>query len=172
MKSSGDERLDPSGPMVGVSLKVTGSAQGYVLYYLAADTAARLAEEFSSRALTPGGAADLMQLVVSNALEGMKPLSQAIEIKVGDIFACAESGFSGDEEWTYSSRFKTVDDVLSVYGADDIYGLIFLVAMTDTDIPPMPDVAGIIEAAKASIGTSAAGVNANIAQHRPCPLQV
>jgi hypothetical protein len=82
--------------MVGVSLKVTGTVQSYVLYYLATDTAARLAEEFSSRPLTPGGdaalggAADLMQLVASNALEGMKALSQAIGIKVGDIFACAE----------------------------------------------------------------------------------
>ena len=126
VKSSGDERLDPSGPMVGVSLKVTGTVQSYVLYYLATDTAARLAEEFSSRPLTPGGdaalggAADLMQLVASNALEGMKALSQAIGIKVGDIFACAESSFSGDEEWVFSGRFKTADDVLSVYGADDI----------------------------------------------------
>ena len=30
VKTSGDERLEPSGPMVGVSLKVTGTVQGYV----------------------------------------------------------------------------------------------------------------------------------------------
>ena len=42
--------------------------------------------------------------------------------------------------------------------------------MTDTDIPPMPDVAGIIEAAKASTGTSAAGVNANISEAPPMPV--
>ena len=176
VKTSGDERLEPSGPMVGVSLKVTGTVQGYVFYYLAADTAARLAEEFSSRPLTPGGdaalggAADLMQVVASNALEGMKVLSQAIEIKVGDVFACTESGFSGDEEWTYSGRFKTAVDVLSVFGADDVYGFVYLVAMTDTDIPTMPDVSAIIKAAKASAGTSAAGVNANISAPPPMPV--
>ena len=175
-KSSGDERLDPSGPMVGVSLKITGTVQGYVLYYLAADTAARLAEEFSSRPLTPGGdaalggAGDLMQVVASNALEGMKALSQAIEINVGDIFACAESGFSGDEEWTYSGRYKTAADVLSVFGADDIYGFVYLVAMTDKDAPPMPDVPGIIQAAKESTGVSAAGVSANISAAPPMPV--
>ncbi len=175
-KSSGDERLNPSGPMVGVSPKVTGTVQGFVLYYLAADTAARLAEDFGSRPLTPVGDAalgatnDLMNVVMSNALEGMKALSKAIEIKIGDIFECAETGFSGDEEWTFSGRYKPAPDPLSVFGADDIHGFTYLAAMTDSDAPPVPDVPGIIEAAKGTTGGATVGVNANISAAPPMPV--
>ncbi|NQW16604.1 MAG: hypothetical protein HQ478_03865 [Chloroflexi bacterium] len=177
VKSSGDERLDPSGQMVGAYLKVTGTVQGYVLYYLASETAARLAEEFGSRPLKLGGDValgavnDLMQVVSSNALILMKEASQAIEIVPGEVFACTESGFSGDEEWTYSGRFKTSGDASSIFGADDIYGFVYLITMTDSDAPPVPDVPGIIAAAKATLGPKpGAGLSSNISAPPPMPV--
>ena len=55
-------------------------------------------------------------------------------------------------------------------GRERVYGFVYVVAMTDTDLPPMQVVSAIIKAAKASAGTRGAGVNANISAPPPMPV--
>ncbi|MCH8103577.1 MAG: hypothetical protein IIB28_10550, partial [Chloroflexi bacterium] len=73
-----EEHLAPAGSLIGAILTVSGTVQGFAVYYFAAGAAAKAANESGARPITPGGdpamgaVDDIMRIVARSATVTMK----------------------------------------------------------------------------------------------------
>ena len=153
------EHLTPAGSLIGAILTMSGTVQGFAVYYFEARTAARAANEFGSRPVTPGGDSamgavnDIMRVVASNATVFMKNNLEAVEVRVGKIFACEASGLAGDEEWTGSSYLHTRTDEREIYGVDEAWVFVDLIAGDTNSSDVARKAKTILKAAQKSLKT-------------------
>jgi hypothetical protein len=156
---------------------MSGTVQGFAVYYFDTGAAARAADQFGSRPMTPGGdramgaVNDIMRVVASNTMYLMKNNLESVEVRVGEIFACEVSGLTGDEQWTGSSYLHTRTDEREIYGVDEAWAFVDLV----TDNASSSDVARkaseIVKAARKSTAPgSRRSVSARQSAAPPLPV--
>lgn len=172
-----DEHRAPAGSLIGAILTMSGTVQGFAVYYFDTRAAARAANEFGSRPITRGGdlalgaVSDIMRVVASNATVFMQNNLEAVEVRVGKIFVCEASGLSGDEEWTGYSYLHTKSDEREIYGVDEAWVFVDLVASDTSSSDVARKANAIIKTAEKSL-TAGGGVSASEQQNAAPPLPV
>ena len=172
-----EEHLAPAGGLIGAILTMSGTVQGFAVYYFDTGAAARAAKELGSHPITHGGdlaigAVDyIMRVVASNATVFMQNNLEAVEVRLGKIFACEASGLSGDEEWTGYSYLHTKSDERKIYGVDEAWVFVDLVANETSSSDVARKANAIIKAAEKSMKTDR-GSSASAEQNAAPPLPV
>ncbi len=121
-----DTPTGPDGPMLGALLTVTGTVNGFALYLFSEPTAQRVADEWGSRPVTPGGAVtagsvtEIMNLVQSNVNYLVSQLGEAVITKVGKVFHCGSSGMTGNETWTAAYQLASAANVSMIQDPDEV----------------------------------------------------
>lgn len=155
---SGEHRA-PTGSLIGALLTVSGTVQGFAVYYFDIEAAARAADRMGSRTTTPGGdlsmgaVSDIVNIVAREAASAMKNNLETVEVRVGKIFACESSGLTGDEEWSGYSYFHTRFDERKIYGLDQAWVFVDLVAGDISSLDMTRKTSAIIKAAEAALKT-------------------
>ena len=142
--------------MIGAVLSISGTVQGFAVYYFERSVAIRAANEFGSRPITPGGdlaigaVHGIMRVVASNASVFMQNKLESVEVRVGKIFACEGSGLTGKEDWTGYSYLHTKADERQIYGVDEVWVFVDLVAPNTSSSDVSRKAQVIIKAAEKS----------------------
>ncbi len=172
-----EEHRVPAGSLIGAILTISGTVQGFAVYYFEGRSAARAANEFGSRPITPSGdpamgaVNDIMRVVASNATVFMQNNLEAVEVRVGKIFACEASGLTGDEEWSGYSYLHTNTDDRRIYGVDEAWVFVDLVADATSSSDVARKANTIVKAAQMSLKTgSRASVSARLNAAPPLPV--
>jgi hypothetical protein len=172
-----EEHRAPVGSLIGAILSISGTVQGFAVYYFDGRSAARAANEFGSRPITPGGDSalgavnDIMRVVASNATVFMQNNLEAVEVRVGKIFACEASGLAGDEEWSGYSYLHTKTDERRIYGVDEAWVFVDLVADATSSSDVARKANAIVKAAQMTLKTgSRASVSARLNAAPPLPV--
>lgn len=121
-----DNPTGPSGPLLGASLAVTGTVNGFALYLFSEPTAQRVADEWGSRPVTPGGAVtagavtEIMRLVQSNVNYLISQMGEAVATKVGRVFHCGSSGMTGLETWAGACQLASMVNPSMINDPDEV----------------------------------------------------
>lgn len=157
-----EEHLAPAGSLIGAILTMTGTVQGFAVYYFDVSTASRAADKMGSHPIIPGGLVamgavdELVRSIANKATISMQNNRETVEVRVGKIFTCATSGLSGDEEWTGHSYFHTSTDERKIYGVDEAWVFVDLVADHTSSSDMARKTNAIIKAAENGEGPSPA----------------
>ena len=113
-------------PFVGRDPNRVGTVNGFALYLFSESTAQRVADEWGSRPVTPGGAVtagsvtEIMQLVQSNVNYLVSQMGEAVTTKVGKVFHCRHSGMTGQEAWTDAYQLVSLANASMIHDPDQI----------------------------------------------------